>query len=59
MIGEQPIINNGESYTYTSATEINTPTGFMYGTYQMRTQNSVQFDSKIPKFKLQMPRTLH
>ena len=59
VIGEQPIINNGESYTYTSATEINTPTGFMYGTYQMLTQNSDQFDSKIPKFKLQMPRTLH
>ena len=59
VLGEQPIINEGESYTYTSGTEIDTPTGFMSGTYKMRGKEGHLFDSKIPKFELQMPRTLH
>jgi len=59
VIGEQPIIKEGESYTYTSGTEIDTPTGCMSGTYKMRSKEGDLFDSKIPKFELQMPRTLH
>ena len=59
VVVEQPIINGGETYTYTSGTEINTPTGFMSGTYKMQSKEGNLFDSKIPKFELQMPRTLH
>ena len=59
VVGEQPIINEGESYTYTSGTEIDTPTGFMSGTYTMQSKDGRLFDSIIPKFELQMPRTLH
>ncbi len=59
VVGEQPIISEGESYTYSSGTEIDTPTGFMSGTYKMRSKEGHIFDSKIPKFELQMPRTLH
>ncbi len=59
VVGEQPVINIGESYTYTSGTEINTPTGCMQGTYQMLGPDANLFDAKIPKFLLQMPRTLH
>ena len=49
----------GDIYTYTSATEINTPTGFMYGSYQMLDENSKGFNAVINKFKLIMPRVLH
>jgi len=31
----------------------------MSGTYKMRSKGGHIFDSKIPKFELQMPRTLH
>lgn len=59
VIGEQPIIKPGDSYSYTSGTEIDTPVGSMYGTYQMITEDARSFDAKIPKFELNMPRTLH
>ena len=59
VVGEQPIINESESYSYTSGTEINTPTGFMSGTYKMQSKDGKFFNAKIPKFELQMPRTLH
>ena len=35
VVGEQPLIQPHESYTYTSGTEINTPVGSMHGSYQM------------------------
>lgn len=59
VVGEQPIINVSESYSYTSGTEINTPTGFMSGTYKMQSKDGKFFIAKISKFELQMPRTLH
>ena len=59
VVGEQPIINEDESYSYTSGTEIDTPTGFMSGTYKMQSKDGKLFDAKIPKFELHMPRTLH
>jgi ApaG protein len=59
VVGEQPIINESESYSYTSGTEIDTPTGFMSGTYKMQSKDGKFFNAKIPKFELQMPRTLH
>jgi len=59
VIGEQPTIASGEVYHYSSFTEISTPTGFMWGSYQMLTENEISFDVEIPKFELNMPRTLH
>ena len=59
VIGEQPIIAPGEVYHYSSFTEISTPSGFMCGSYQMLTESEISFDVEIPKFELNMPRTLH
>ena len=59
VVGEQPIIYSGEDYTYTSATEIDTPVGHMYGIYSMETEYGERFDAEIPKFHLIMPRNLH
>ena len=59
MIGEQPIIAPGEVYHYSSFTEISTPSGFMWGSYQMLTESEISFDVEIPKFELNMPRILH
>jgi len=59
VIGEQPTIAPGEVYKYSSFTEISTPSGFMWGSYQMLTESKISFDVEIPKFELNMPRILH
>ncbi len=59
VVGEQPLIQPHESYTYTSSTEINTPVGSMHGSYQMVSEDGTSFDAEIPMFILSMPRTLH
>jgi len=59
VIGEQPIIYSGDNFTYTSATEIDTPIGEMFGSYSMETEFGERFDAEIPKFDLIMPRSLH
>ena len=59
VIGEQPTIAPGEVYQYSSFTEISTPSGFMWGSYQMLTESEISFDVEIPKFELNMPRILH
>ena len=59
VIGEQPTINPGEVYIYSSFTEISTPSGSMWGSYKMLAESEVYFDVEIPKFELTMPRTLH
>ena len=59
VIGEQPTIAPGEVHNYSSFTEISTPSGFMWGSYQMLTDSEISFDVEIPKFELNMPRTLH
>ena len=59
VIGEQPTIAPGKVYHYSSFTEISTPSGFMWGSYQMLTESEINFDVEIPKFELYMPRTLH
>mgnify|MGYP006142233893 FL=1 len=59
VIGEQPIIKPGGTFTYSSGTEIDTPVGSMMGTYQMVTEEGIEFDADISEFELNMPRTLH
>ncbi|MDC0126755.1 Co2+/Mg2+ efflux protein ApaG [Methylophilaceae bacterium] len=59
VVGEQPTIQPGEIFSYSSGTEIDTPLGNMLGTYHMVTEEGISFDAKIPKFELNMPRILH
>jgi len=59
VIGEQPTIAPGEVYNYSSFTEISTPSGFMWGSYQMLTEGEISFDVEISKFELNMPRVQH
>jgi ApaG protein len=59
VVGEQPLLQPGESFEYTSGTAMATPVGTMHGTYQMAAEDGVKFDAEIPKFTLSMPRVLH
>ena len=55
VVGEQPVLNPGERYEYTSGTPLPTPSGIMKGTYQMKTPGGEKFDIEIPAFSLDSP----
>lgn len=55
VVGEQPLIEPGEQFEYTSGTPLATPSGFMIGRYQMVTASGEQFDAAIPAFSLDAP----
>jgi len=56
VIGEQPLLEPGESFEYTSGTPLDTPSGFMTGTYHMVVPTSGEaFDVAIPTFSLDSP----
>jgi ApaG protein len=59
VVGEQPRLNPGESFQYTSGAAIATPVGTMRGSYRMVADDGVRFDAPIPEFALSMPRALH
>lgn len=59
VVGEQPRIEPGESYQYTSGAILETPIGTMQGSYQMETDDGEQFDAEIPVFSLSQPGVLH
>lgn len=59
VIGEQPHLQPGESFQYTSGTFMNTPFGTMHGSYQMISDSGERFDAEIPAFQLTVPNTLH
>jgi ApaG protein len=56
VVGEQPVLEPGESFDYTSGTPLETPTGFMTGLYHMVvTETGEAFDVQIPTFSLDSP----
>ena len=55
VIGEQPVLNPGESYEYTSGTPLPTPSGIMKGSYQRSTPSGEKFDIEVPAFSLDCP----
>ncbi|MCL4148735.1 UNVERIFIED_CONTAM: hypothetical protein GTU68_023339 [Idotea baltica] len=59
VVGEQPVIEPGESYTYSSGAVLKTEVGTMQGRYFMLSNSQNEFEVSIPKFVLSVPRTLH
>lgn len=59
VIGEQPNLAPGESFSYTSAAMIETPVGTMHGSYQMVAKDGTEFDAPIAAFRLSIPNMLH
>jgi len=55
VVGEQPVLQPGEHFEYTSGTPLPTPSGIMLGTYEMETQKGERFDVTIPPFSLDSP----
>ena len=59
VVGEQPVLQPGESFEYTSGCPLTTPVGSMKGSYQCVASDGTRFDAPIPEFVLSMPRSLH
>ena len=55
VVGEQPLIEPGDRFEYTSGTPLATPSGIMTGRYQMVTASGEQFEADIPAFSLDAP----
>jgi ApaG protein len=53
VIGQQPVLNPGESYTYDSACNLTSEIGTMHGAYLFRREvDGYLFEVQIPKFEL-------
>lgn len=55
VVGEQPVIQPGRSFRYTSGAILPTPVGSMHGAYTMVTHEGHYFDAPISPFRLAMP----
>jgi ApaG protein len=55
VVGEQPVLNPGDTFRYTSGCPLMTPSGIMEGTYRMVDENGASFDIEIPVFSLDSP----
>ncbi len=59
VVGEQPHLQPGEQFEYTSACPLPTPVGTMQGSYQMITDGGEAFDAMIDPFTLAQPGALN
>ncbi len=55
VVGEEPIIAPGETFHYTSGCPLDTPDGFMLGSYDMIGEDGDTFSVAIPAFSLDVP----
>jgi ApaG protein len=59
VVGEQPLIQPGEGFRYSSGAIIPTPVGSMRGAYQMVDESGRRFEAPIAAFTLARPGVLH
>ena len=70
VVGQQPLLQPGQRFEYTSGTRLATPTGTMHGSFFFVAEDGNRFDCDVPMFVLDalshqtgsgddQPRTLH
>jgi ApaG protein len=59
VVGEQPHLEPGQGFRYSSGAILETPVGTMEGKYQLIDEQGQRFDAPIPLFRLAMPGILH
>ena len=57
VVGEQPVLEPGDAFEYTSGCPLATDSGFMVGHYTMQSDNNSTFNIDIPAFALDLPTT--
>ena len=55
VVGEQPVLNPGGTFRYTSGCPLSTPSGVMEGHYRMVDEDGNAFEVEIPAFSLDSP----
>jgi ApaG protein len=59
VVGQQPYLEPGDQFEYTSGCVLTTPRGEMHGTYQMHRPDGSQFEANIAPFDLMLPHSLN
>jgi len=59
VVGEQPRIEPGEKFRYTSAAVLQTPVGSMHGHYEFESDDGRRFLAPIEAFSLSLPNLVH
>ncbi len=59
VVGEQPYLEPGERFRYSSGAVLETPVGSMQGLYRMVAEDGMSFDAPIAPFTLAVPGLLH
>lgn len=55
VVGQTPVLNAGESFSYTSSCPLGTPSGIMVGSYQMQLPDGKLMNVAVPCFSLDSP----
>ncbi|MBJ6132296.1 Co2+/Mg2+ efflux protein ApaG [Ochrobactrum sp. Q0168] len=55
VVGEQPVLDPGDSFQYSSGCPLTTSSGVMVGRYQMQNPAGRTFEVDIPAFSLDVP----
>lgn len=55
VVGEQPILQPGDVFRYTSGCPLEVASGMMQGAYTMVTETGERFEAEIPPFSLDSP----
>lgn len=59
VVGEQPYLEPGQRFRYSSGAVLETPVGSMQGLYRMIAEDGMSFDAPIAPFTLAVPGLLH
>ncbi len=57
VVGEQPVLNPGETFEYHSFTQLKSESGIMAGSYHVKNNRGEKFAIAIPPFSLDTPWT--
>lgn len=59
VVGEEPVLEVGTGFEYTSGAMLETPRGVMRGTYEFERPDGTMFEVEIAPFALSMPYSLN
>jgi len=59
VVGEQPVLEPGDTFEYSSFCPLTTPVGSMYGSYRMMVESGECFEAKIETFALSVPHAVN
>ena len=59
VVGEQPILESGQAFEYTSGCPLPTPFGSMAGVFDMQRADGTRFEAEVALFQLIQPASIH